>query len=356
MKFTTHEKEIIRKIAEGKVYNIASYLETFGLTTKRKLDESDIEARMRQEEQGTTYKKVKDGVDRFVNVTTTNALGLSTTFPTPRPLTDEDLEDVEAVIDYTGSKITVDNAEGTEYVYNLREGITCTNSFSDIKRFLTIWQFLKSENLVLEVDSKISKEDYEVFFEYKAISETKWAEKNKPAISLPKKYEKVLEELQNQPFLAGSDSARFKNFRNYIEYICVYNKENEIICSQFIGKQIIANADLDLFVKRKFRTKEQRSLLLSLVPAYLALVLTLGVTVWQECNNTTDKQLEQIQNHLVQMEQTLKEKEFEETVLDDIESKLGEIELVITELSAEENEEKIIEKLEALLQEIRLQE
>ena len=52
------------------------------------------------------------------------------------------------------------------------------------------------------------------------------------------------------------------------------------------------------------------------------------------------------------MEQTLKEKEFEETVLDDIESKLGEIELVITELSAEENEEKIIENLEALLQEI----
>ena len=56
------------------------------------------------------------------------------------------------------------------------------------------------------------------------------------------------------------------------------------------------------------------------------------------------------------MEQTLKEKEFDETVLDDIESKLGEIELVITELSADENEEKIIEKLEVLLQEIRLRE
>lgn len=59
MKFTTHEKEIIREIAEGKVYNIVSYLETFGLTTKIKLDESDIEMRMRQEEQGATYKKVK---------------------------------------------------------------------------------------------------------------------------------------------------------------------------------------------------------------------------------------------------------------------------------------------------------
>ena len=195
-----------------------------------------------------------------------------------------------------------------------------------------------------------------MFFEHKVISETKWAKKNEPAINFPKKYEKVLEELQNQPFLTGSDPARFKKFRNYIDYICVYNKENEIICSQFIGKQIVANADLDLFIKRKFRTKEQRSLYLSLVPAYLALVLTLGITVWQECNNTTDKQLAQIQSHLVQMEQTLKEKEFDETVLEDIESKLGEIELVITELSAEENEEKIIEKLEVLLHEIRLQE
>ena len=355
MKFTTHEKEIIRKIAEGKVYNIASYLEVFGLTTKRKLDESDIETRMRQEEQGTTYKKVKDGVNRLVNVPT-EVMGIRTTIPTTRLINDEDLEDVEAVIDYTGSEITVDNAEGTAYVYNLRAGITCTNSFSDIKRFLTIWQFLKSENLVLEVDSKITREDYEVFFEHKAISETKWAKKNKPLISFPKKYEKVLEELQNQPFLARSESARFKNFRNYIDYICVYNKENEIICSQFIGKQIIANADLDLFIKRKFRTKEQRSLFLSLVPAYLALVLTLGITVWQECNNTTDKQLEQIQSHLVQMEQTLKEKEFDETALDEIESKLGEIELVLTELSTERDEKKIIEKLEVLLQEIRLEE
>lgn len=65
-------------------------------------------------------------------------------------------------------------------------------------------------------------------------------------------------------------------------------------------------------------------------------MLTLGITVWQECNDTTDRQLALIQNQLMQIEQTL-----------------NEIELVITDLSTEENDGKIVERLEALLQEIK---
>ena len=87
------------------------------------------------------------------------------------------------------------------------------------------------------------------------------------------------------------------------------------------------------FIKRKFQTKEQRSLFF-LILAYLALALTLGITIWQECNNTTDKRFAQIQNQLLQIEQTLKENAFDETVLDDLEGKLKEIELVIADLSA----------------------
>ena len=47
MKFSKHEKEIIRKIADGTVYDIPSYLKTFNLTTLKKLDKEAIEERLR---------------------------------------------------------------------------------------------------------------------------------------------------------------------------------------------------------------------------------------------------------------------------------------------------------------------
>jgi len=115
-----------------------------------------------------------------------------------------------------------------------------------------------------------------------------------------------------------------------------FSKENEIVCSQFIGKQIIANADLDL-LSVSFKQKS-KGVCFFLILAYLALALTLGITIWQECNNTTDKRFAQIQNQLLQIEQTLKENAFDETVLDDLEGKLKEIELVIVDLSAGKND------------------
>ena len=53
------------------------------------------------------------------------------------------------------------------------------NSTHNIKRFLAIWQYLKSENLVLEVDKKVTADDYEIFFEYKPFQETVYAHKLK---------------------------------------------------------------------------------------------------------------------------------------------------------------------------------
>ena len=43
MKFTTHEKEIIRKIAEGRVYNIVSYL-TFVMEITDVADDGTLKA------------------------------------------------------------------------------------------------------------------------------------------------------------------------------------------------------------------------------------------------------------------------------------------------------------------------
>ena len=90
-----------------------------------------------------------------------------------------------------------------------------------------------------------------------------------------------------------------KDFRNYIDYYFEYNKANELICSQFICKQIYGNPELDAFIKNKFKTREQINFKWSLIPAYLALALTLGIAIWQKNDNSDiikiQQQLDSIQ-------------------------------------------------------------
>ena len=103
---------------------------------------------MRIEEDGKLYEKIKDDAPRFVNGTA-NIMGRDVSVPVPVLHTKEDAEYVLARIDYSGAEYSVTAKNDPTFVYKYFEGINCTNSFGDIKRFLTIWQYLKSENLVL---------------------------------------------------------------------------------------------------------------------------------------------------------------------------------------------------------------
>lgn len=306
MKFNRHEKEIIRKIADGIVYDIPSYLKAFNLTTLKKLDKKAIEKRLCIEEDGKLYEKIKDDAPRFVNGTI-NMMGKDVSTVMPALHTKDDAEYVAATIDYTGEECSIVAQNDATFVYKYFEGINCINSFSDIKRFLTIWQYLKAENLVLEVDKRVTAADYEIFFEYKPFQETVYAHKLKEREEAAKinseKYVKVEKELTKQ--LAYDDPNRIKPFRNYCDYLFEYDKNKEILCKQFLDKQIIGNADLDLFIRRKFHTYEQHSLFHSLLPAYLALVLTLAITIYQEWDNNQD--MAKIYSHLSIIEQQLQD-------------------------------------------------
>ena len=349
MKFSKHEKEIIRKIADGTVYDIPSYLRTFNLTTLRKLDKEAIEKKLRIEEDGKLYEKIKDDAPHFVNGTT-NIMGMDVSVSMPVLPTKDDAEYAPATIDYTGDEYSIALKNDVTFVYKYFEGINCTNSFSDIKRFLTIWQYLKSENLVLEVDKKVTATDYEIFFEYKPFQETVYAHKMKEREETIKinseRYVKVENEWTKH--FAYTDPDRIKPFRNYCEYLFEYNKSNEVLCEQFLDKQIIGNADLDLFIRHKFHTYEQRSLFHSLLPAYLAMVLTLVITIYQEWDNNQD--MAKIYSHLSAIELQLQDTDnnlLSGPELERIERQLNEL------LEKDFGNESINDKLQELLESIK---
>lgn len=347
MKFTKHQKEIIRKIASGEITDIPSYIKVFNLSTFYKLNKNDIEDRMKKTENGKTYKKLRDGVKTVYTTTSTNnALGLP--MPQMHPIVpkEEDFEYVPAVISYQGSVKTIKIDESTQFEYDYFEGITITNSFNDIKDFLTIWQFLKSEGLILEVSKKISKADYEPYFEYKLISETKFGKakaEKKLTVGAQNLEQTKYTKLDSPIFLPYADPDRIKDYRNYIDYYFEYNKANELICSQFIDKQIYGNSELDTFIKKGFRTLEQRSLFMSLLPAYLALVVAIVIPVFQQMF-TDNSDLITIQNQLTQIQQTL---------ADNPSPNITEIENLLQEILETSNTDSIDAQLEDILQEIK---
>jgi hypothetical protein len=346
VKFTKHQKDIIRKIDSGEIYDIVSYLKAFNLTTFRKLDKEAVELRMKQKENGATYKKLKEGVQ---TVTTTSSYNSAMDIPMPQlhinTPTDNDFIYVEAMLDFHATKKDITYGTDATYSFDYSKGIEFTNSFSDVKEFLTIWQYLKSENLVLEVDKKIDRKDLEVFFEYKPIEETNYYRRKTSGQSVEVKYPKGYEPMESKLAFFHDDMKRIKDCRDYVDYYFEYNQSNEAICHQFLGKQIISNPALGLFIKRKFHTVEQRNTFLNLLPAYLALVLTLGISIYQEWDSNKDMQ--RILNVLSQIETQIENSAFNKKYLEDIEKQLEQI------IESGSYNSEMNDKIEGILQEIR---
>lgn len=354
MKFTKQQKLIIKKIASGDIKDIPSFIKVFNLSKFYNLNKEDIEKRMKIDENGKIYKKLKDGVKTFYSTTSTNnALGIP--IPSFQPIIpkEEDFEEVTAIISYSGSSKYIEIDGSTKFEYDFFQGINVTNSFTDIKDFLTIWQFLKSEGLVLEVGKKVTKFDYEPFFEYKPILETKYGRmreqkhKEKAEIKMDEtsviQNGKVLSKVDSTCVFPAADHDRIKDYRNYIDYYFEYNKANELICSQFIDKQIYGNSELDVFIKKGFKTNEEINIRKTLVPAYLALVLTLGITIWQNIS-ADNSDIITIQNQLTEIQQTLNDNPSPD--LTEIESKIQEI-IDTSDISS------VNKQLDDILQEIK---
>lgn len=151
------------------------------------------------------------------------------------------------------------------------------------------------------MDKQLSKSDFEPFFEYKPINETTYGKTHKKiAITYPTPDGLYKVDINESKSLYPNVKTDYvKDFRNYIDYYFEYNKANELICSQFICKQIYGNPELDAFIKNKFKTREQINFKWSLIPAYLALALTLGIAIWQKNDNSDiikiQQQLDSIQ-------------------------------------------------------------
>lgn len=347
MKFTKHQKEIIRRINSGDVYDIYSYLESFDMLYNFKIDKMMLEERFAEEEGDKKYKTLKSGVN--INSIHTDSIHTDSktlkTYIYQNQLKDEDFEYKPAELVFNKIKTTVSYKE-IKYEFNpcIDKGINIAVSFNQIKEFISIWSYLHKELYVLEVPKAIRKEEIGLFFERRS-----------------KKIEKSITDItdnQKHTFLKnlgieGIENELFKNFPwnhntpkvdayKYADEILEFKEDNFIICDYYLAKKILSTPELELFIKSRFNTSEQINFYWALVPAYLAIIISILIPLFQKQDNTEvikiQNQLREIQQEVLQLEITNSQLESVIDGLDNIkieqfdDSELKEILLEIIEV------------------------
>lgn len=255
MKLSKHQKETIRKIFSGEIYDITSYLRYFDLGTEVKFDKDSIEASFNKD---TLPKKYY--CHNSVNRKSSNIL---TEADYLQKLQNGELnpshyrESILKLSYNTGIKQEI--WEGQNYTLNFYEGVYIANSFDDILDFLTIWQFLKSEMLILEVPQNFSPKVLGLFY-------TKTALSKDDSMLIENRIKKI----------------NYKDFtyddQYYLNSNYTLSHDHCFMCKEYLDKRICPSNRLGLFIKKRFKTYEEETQNRALFVAWLAIFVSIALT------------------------------------------------------------------------------
>lgn len=253
MKFNKKQKEILKKIVSGEIQDIYSYMTTFNLTTFAQLKKAEIEQAFFCDSLPKKYyfpnglspklstietpdsftKKVNDGL---INPDNFNSFSLSLNY------------------NYGIKHLSWDNNYYNIYFYN---GINIANSFDDIVTFLSLWQYLKSEMLVIELPSDLTDKTLGLFYEKHIM----------PSSAQPLSLEEKIKGINFESHTYNDD-----NYSNGVDYI--FSTEKCTICKEYLGKKIYPTPELNLYIKRNFKTCEEKIQSSALFAAWLAIFVS----------------------------------------------------------------------------------
>ena len=281
MKLTKHQKEIVQKIVAEEVYDIFSYLQVFHKCQFAKYDTDILRQKFVETEQGKTYKVMKKGHSLFTSepMSMSGPFGKSMTLNSPFPRRPESISADEweyqpATLNEKIRPYQVSyNEQDFEFDFQDR-GVFVAKNFEDIKDFISLWSYLKREALVLEVDKIIEAVDIGVYFQLKPVSSS---EENNRTEWHTSQDNHILETSSQYFSLLNHDIGSIPLIReisSYLEYTWQLNEDHLLICKEFIGRKILPNSALRIYLINKFKTTNEISNSRSLSVAWIAVGLS----------------------------------------------------------------------------------
>lgn len=323
MKLTKHQKEIVDKIIDGKVYDITSYLCAFKKAHTQKYDIEIIQKVFDEQEKGKTYSWIEKEGYYYTNVLDEKSKVINTyriedkltywfkEYPLVKPVKAELLKTIKKqVVSY----------QGENYFFDLQnKEILVADSFEDIKEFIALWSYLKSEALIFDVKKIVEDEDLGVFFEEQ---EQKLQVNSHVTWNTYTEINSIGEDVNDVS--SHTRLAPYKSIENYMKNIWKINEDMLSTCEEFVGRKIIPTASLKNYKQRKYKTVDELSIRNNLIVAWIAVIISvisvvLGNIIPLFGKKDTDY-LREISNHVVEIHKQIEENKDNNELLDELES------------------------------------
>lgn len=267
MRLSKHQRSTIKKIYNGEIYDIVSYLKCFEFGSLVKYDENEISQNFQTDAIAKTYY--------WNNKLKRNKANTLTEQEYLRKVEQEELHseyyDSDSLrIEFTGKDQRVE-WNGSEYTFDFYSGVYVAKSVEHILDFLALCQYLKAEMLILEVPCSPDREALGLFFEKECNDSVENTESREPPIH----YETLT-----------VDDTYYLRDRKY-----AFSNINCTICSDYIGKKIYPTPRLKLFIGHHFKTAAERAQSAALWAAWIAILVSLITNIIPHLRDQTDEQL-----------------------------------------------------------------
>lgn len=241
MQLTKFQKEIVKKIAVGEITDILSYMKSFDLGKYFELDETDIKKRCHEKYKGRFFKVKRDNISRDVW---------------------SNLEDYDQ--EYYKANIRVRDSRETSYHYVYRDSSAAfsvyekryiAKNFSDIISFISLWQYLKSKALIIELPRLLVKEDFSLCTDVVAPYCYKYGDDNERGLGGGNHCEKI-EQLEDGAVIKVWNSRR--DYEEFIDWNFSFNEEKMELAYEYLSKKIYPAPELGNYIQNKFVTEDEK--------------------------------------------------------------------------------------------------
>lgn len=323
MKLTPHQKEIVKEIISGRVYDIPTYIRTFNKGKKQQYSKDELRANFEASENGQTYLFKKIGGTIYTETYSStgeviDASPVSNKFthelnenPISTPMPAQlDMKIDSEVVEFSGHKYRFDF---------LQNGYLVADNFADIIDFIALWAFLRREALVLDVSKPVTSEDLSIFFEQK---QQPLKQDNAPLWNAHHTIDDSATQ-NNLPTIYTHFTVT-KKTQGYITNKWQANHEHLVMCEEFVDKKIIATSTLQVYRQSKFRTFEEVSQRRNLVAAWIAIgisfISVIIGNIFPLFNRAEEKYLHDINRQVTAIREEVQSKPSTQDVLDELSS------------------------------------
>lgn len=282
MKLSKYQKEIIAHIQNNEITDIYSFVKYYNLGIDVGHNKSAIQNDFRKRYSENKYKCKKDkfGNDECIIEEI-----------------DEHYVWAKPILDYFGSEGQVIESNNITHGFSLYESTYICENINAIISFIALWQYLKSEGLIIELPKSCSKKDMGLFLRKEPIEHDS--------------KESLLE-----GDLRLSDMSI--NVVNFLDWKYVIDKNSFEVCLPYLNMKLYPAPELSQYIVKKHKTleeiREQRNIQIALAGVLIAFITSVASIIISCQDKGYYNELHEINNSLQEIHADLYEKPYEDNI------------------------------------------